>query len=361
MDPVTAMAIAQGAYGIYRGIKAQRGLDELSKQRRARYMDAAGPIQENIRLARTQMQQGMSPIAEARSRQAFAGTQATAARQAQELSGGQMGSAISRLGALQNYRLGSDIAYQDQLARERGQQALMGQNLQISSLQQRDIQQDIRERMMQEQAYGQARQQAIADVFGAGMGAAQSKMARDEREKDRELYRSLMGGGARQNPMGDTPASTSPGTSLPTSSNSSVLGKFFADQQREKLGVDQLGLPKQPARQSSSYMYEPLGAPAGTKFMGFMTPANRFNLPPSMGGTNLAAGMQFAPPASSSVASPSVPGYENLGSGSYMYEPLGAPAGTQFMGFPSTLNRFNLPPSMGGTNLGAGMQFKNFR
>ena len=85
MDPVTAMAIAQGAYGVYRGIKAQQGLNDLAGQRRARYMDAAGPIQENIQMARQQMRQGISPIAESRARQAFAGSQATQFRQAQEL------------------------------------------------------------------------------------------------------------------------------------------------------------------------------------------------------------------------------------------------------------------------------------
>lgn len=359
MDPVTAMAIAQGAYGVYRGIKAQQGLNELSGQRRARYMDAAGPIQENIQMARQQMRQGISPIAESRGRQAFAGSQATQFRQAQELGGGQMGSAMSRLGALQNYRLGSDIAYQDQMARERAQQTLMGQNLQLSGLQQRDIRQDISERLAQEQGYGLARQQAIADVFGAGMGAAQGAMARSEREKDRELYRNMMGLGktaapGTNNVPGST-AATTPSTTTPSRSGS-VLGQLFTQQQRDKLGVDQFGLRKEAERQPTSYMYEPLGAPKGTQFMGFMTPANIQNLPPSMGGTSLEAGMQFNPPVQQAPA-PQAPITRNISQDAYMYRPLGAPQGTEFMGVNTPVNISNLPPSMGGTNLAMGMQF----
>jgi hypothetical protein len=329
MDPVTAMAIAQGAYGVYRGIKAQQGLNDLAGQRRARYMDAAGPIQENIQMARQQMRQGISPIAESRARQAFAGSQATQFRQAQELGGGQMGNAMSRLGGLQNYRLGSDIAYQDQMARERAQQTLMGQNLQLSGLQQRDIRQDISERLAQEQGYGLARQQAIADVFGAGMGAAQGAMARSEREKDRELYRNMMGLGKTTTPGTDnvpgTTASTTPPATTPSRSGS-VLGQLFTQQQRDKLGVDQFGLRKQAERQPSSYRYEPLGAPKGTQFMGFMTPASMQNLPPSMGGSNLAMGMQFPVPAQPQMfdqpaALGSIPqmNYGDFGSGSDYY------------------------------------------
>lgn len=354
MDPVTAMAIAQGAYGVYRGIKAQQGLNELSGQRRARYMDAAGPIQENIQMARQQMRQGISPVTESRARQAFAGSQATQFRQAQELGGGQMGSAMSRLGALQNYRLGSDIAYQDELARGRAQQTLMGQNLQLSGLQQRDIRQDISERLAQEQGYGLARQQAIADVFGAGMGAAQGAMARSEREKDRELYRNIMGLGKTTTPGSNQAATTTPSTTPPAtppattpSRSGSILGQLAAPERQK----------------STSYMYKPLGAPLGMQFMGFMTPANMQDLapnmqdlPPSMGGTNLEAGMRFAPPAQQAVA-PQVPITRSVSQDAYMYTPLGAPKGTQFMGFNSPASILNLPPSMGGTNLAMGMRF----
>jgi hypothetical protein len=343
MDPVTAMAIAQGAYGVYRGIKAQQGLNDLAGQRRARYMDAAGPIQENIEMARQQMRQGLSPIVESRARQAFAGSQATQFRQAQELGGGQMGNAISRLGGLQNYRLGSDIAYQDQMAKNRAQQTLMGQNLQLSGLQQRDIRQDISERVAQEQGYGLAKQQSIADVFGAGMGAAQGAMARSEREKDRELYRNMMGLGKTTTPGTDnvpgTTASTTPPATTPSRSGS-ILGQLAAPERQK----------------SSSYMYKPLGAPLGTQFMGFMTPANKQNLPPSMGGTSLEAGMQFAPAAQQPVAT-QAPMTRSISQDAYMYAPLGAPQGTEFMGFNTPPSILNLPPSMGGTNLAMGMQF----
>jgi hypothetical protein len=290
MDPITLMAIAEGGYNIYRGIKAQQGINEISKQRQARYMDAASPIQQNIAMARRQYNQGLSPLAEARAREAFGSSQAKTYRQATEFSGGQMSSALGRMGAMQNYRFGSDIAMQDQMARERAQQMIMGQNLQVSGLQQRDVAQDISDRQRTLQNYGLARQQAIQGIFSAGTGAAMAYMNRNEAEKDRELMRELYdrGGGG-----GGTPS------------------------------------PNNLVGEPGSFSFSsPIGPKEG--------PPNLMNLPPSMGGTNLKAG--FMPQASTPpnlMGLPPEMGGTSLKAG-FMQQPSTPP------------NLMNLPPTMGG-------------
>ena len=52
-------SLVQAGYGAYRGIKAQKGLDALAKQRKARFMDAAAPIQQNRQFGLQQMKQGL--------------------------------------------------------------------------------------------------------------------------------------------------------------------------------------------------------------------------------------------------------------------------------------------------------------
>jgi hypothetical protein len=288
IDPVTAMALAQGAYGVYRGIKAQQGLNALNKQRVPKYMDAAGPLQENIRMARTQMQQGMSPAAKAVANQAFASSQAGTYRQAQELSGGQMSSAIGRLGALQNFRYGSQMGLQDQMARERAQQTLMGQNLQLSALEQKDIAQGIADNRMLQQQYGAARQQAIADVFGAGMGAVQTKLAMSEADKNRQFYMDMLG---NKNPTTTTDGSQN--------NYSSVFSP----------GTFPYSAPIGPKEGPPNLMNLPPSMGGTNLKAGFIpkssgTP-NPMNLPPSMGGTNLQAGFnRFSTPSFLSQYSP---------------------------------------------------------
>jgi len=295
MDPVTAMAIAEGGYNIYRGIRAQQGINEISKQRQARYMDAASPIQQNIAMARRQYNQGLSPLAEARAREAFGSSQAKTYRQATEFSGGQMSSALGRMGALQNYRFGSDIAMQDQMARERGQQMLMGQNLQLSGLQQRDVAQDISDRQRTLQNYGLARQQAIQGVFSAASGAVMADMARDERAKDRAMLASLYGGAKTPSGDGNVPSP-----------------------------INLVGEP------GSFRFSSPIGPKEG--------PPNLMNLPPSMGGTNLKAGFMPQPSTPPNLMNlPPSMGGTSLNAG--------------FMPQPSTPpNLMNLPRSMGGTS-----------
>ena len=186
-------ALVQAGYGAYRGIKAQKGLDALAKQRKARFMDAAAPIQQNRQFGLQQMKQGIAPATRAIAEQTTAAQNAGQYRQATDMGGGAMGSVIGRIGALNTSQLGLGLAQQSQAARERGMGMAMSANQQLSSLQQRDISNDIEQRLRQEQAYGQAKQQGFQDVLGAVSGFGSAAMQMSEAEKERQMYRDIYG------------------------------------------------------------------------------------------------------------------------------------------------------------------------
>lgn len=204
-------ALVQAGYGAYRGIKAQKGLDALAKQRKARFMDAAAPIQQNRQFGLQQMQQGIAPSTRAIAQQTAATQAAAQYRQATDIGGGGMGSAIGRIGALNTSQLGLGLAQQNQAARERGMGMAMSANQQLSSLQQRDISNDIEQRLRQEQAYGQAKQQGFQDVLGAVSGFGSAAMQMSEAEKERQMYRDIYGSETEAPTIGGSPSSnTSP-------------------------------------------------------------------------------------------------------------------------------------------------------
>lgn len=196
MSPLVVPAIAsalQAGYGIYRGIKSDKALKELQKQRMARYMDAAGPLQQNLAMAQRQAQMGLSPQARALATGTAAAQTASQYRAATDLAGGQLGSAIGRIGAFNTNQLGLSLGAQSQAARERGMGQMMNINAQLSALQQRDVAQDINYRIMLEQNYGQAKQQAISDVMGAVTGFGMAAMSSANAAQDRQLYRDMYG------------------------------------------------------------------------------------------------------------------------------------------------------------------------
>lgn len=179
MDPLVLPAITgvlDLGYNIFRGIQSDKALKALQKQRMPRYMDAAGPLQQNLGMATRQFQQGLSPQAEALARGTSANQMAGVFRAATDLGGGQLGSAIGRLGAFNTNQLGLQLGVQDQMARERGMQQMMGVNQQLASLQQRDIAQDIGIRLEKERGYGLAKQQAIMGGLNAISNFGQAAM-----------------------------------------------------------------------------------------------------------------------------------------------------------------------------------------
>lgn len=193
MDPMTIATLAQAGYGLYRGIKAQQGLRALQKQRMPSLMESMGPLQENRRLYEQQFRQGLTPATRNLAQQQFAGTMAGQQRAAMDLSGGQMSSALSRLGAANTGQFALGLGAQNEAAQRAGMAGMVNTNQAISGLQRADAAQRLQQRLQMEQAYGQAMQQGFQDVLGAAGGFAKSRMAQLEADKQRQLWKDLYG------------------------------------------------------------------------------------------------------------------------------------------------------------------------
>jgi hypothetical protein len=191
MGPLVIPAITAGVqagFGIYRGIQADRALRELQKQRMPEIMDAADPLRQNIAMAQRQYTQGLAPQSRDLAVGTMASQMAAQRRAATDLAGGQMSTAIGRIGAFNTNQFGLNLGAQNQMARERGMQQLMSANTQFSGLQQMDLREKIRQRLLQEQGYGLAKQQAMQDVVGAVGGFGMAALNNSQFNKMMSLY-----------------------------------------------------------------------------------------------------------------------------------------------------------------------------
>lgn len=214
---MTMMLISAGVQagtGAYRNIKAQRGLNMLERQRLPSYMDAAGPLQQNYTMAARQARMGLSPEAAALARSTAASQSAGQFRAASELSGGQLGSALGRIGAMNTTQLGLQMGVQDQMARERGTQQMMGINRELSGLQQRDIGVGLQRRSEAERGYGQAIQDSRREMIGAASGLATGYLGYQNAEANRQLTRDMYGIGGSGNGGGGAANVVTPSTFL---------------------------------------------------------------------------------------------------------------------------------------------------
>lgn len=160
-------ALAQVGFGIYQGINAKRLQQKFDAQEKATFAQSLGPLNENRSMFQRQMQQGLSPQARALATQTAAGQQASQFRQINDISGGQMGSALGRLGALNTNQLGLNLALQDQQARERAMQGIASVNREVSQVQRMDIQRKQRMEDMAMQQIAGLRQDALQNISGA--------------------------------------------------------------------------------------------------------------------------------------------------------------------------------------------------
>ena len=193
MDPLTMLLISAGiqaASAAYRGIKAQKGLKELQKQKIARYSDAAAPIQENKAMYQDMAKFGMGPASTTLAKNQFAaGQKALSAAPA----GGQLRTQIGRLASANAGGFANQLAAQNEAIRRQGMAGVAQANLGLSSLQQRDVATDIQRRMQQEQAYGQAMQDARREALGAVTGVATGYLGYQNAEANRQMYRDVNG------------------------------------------------------------------------------------------------------------------------------------------------------------------------
>lgn len=229
---MTMMLISAGVQagtGAYRNIKAQRGLNMLERQRLPSYMDAAGPLQQNYTMAARQARMGLSPEAAALARSTAASQSAGQFRAASELSGGQLGTALGRIGAMNTTQLGLQMGVQDQMARERGTQQMMGINRELSGLQQRDIGVGLQRRSEAERGYGQAIQDSRREMIGAASGLATGYLGYQNAEAERQLTRDMYGiGKTATQPGGGAANVVTPSTFLTQAPGTFPTGRVGA-------------------------------------------------------------------------------------------------------------------------------------
>jgi len=166
----------QAGYGIYQAANSASLLSKLSKQKKARYVDAAAPIEQNKAIGEQMAKTGLDATTRAVAQQTQASQAAGQYRQFTDMSGGQLSSALGRIGAFNTSQLGQQLGTMNQAAIERGRNIQMMANQQISGLQRADVQQDISYRERVESNLGMAKQQGTMNVLGAVGGYAQSQM-----------------------------------------------------------------------------------------------------------------------------------------------------------------------------------------
>lgn len=273
----------QAGTSAYRNIKAQRGLNELEKQRLPSYMDAAGPLQQNYTMAARQARMGLSPEASALARSTAASQSAGQFRAASELSGGQLGTALGRIGAMNTTQLGLQMGVQDQMARERGVQQMMGINRELSGLEQRDIGVGLQRRSEAERGYGQAIQDSRREMIGAASGLATGYLGFKNAEANRQMTRDIYGlDGTTGGGAGGVGGAVTPNNFLTQSPGTFPTGRVGPQTFNDYLaaGVPQgttqtynTSLSPDFGRNENPLMQTPFRAPNPNALNQFLTPA----------------------------------------------------------------------------------------
>jgi hypothetical protein len=194
--PLAIAAIAQGAYGLYRGLKADSALADLEKKRQARFMDAAAPIQENKQYGQLGYKFGLTPGSKALAENQFASQQRGLLSSPV---GAQMRQNIGRVAGASTADFGLRMAGMNEQASQRGLNTIMGANQQLSGLQRADVSQDISDLQAQQKGYGLASQQGKMDVLGAIGGWAMGNLGKNI---------SLFGGNGATAPTGAATSAT---------------------------------------------------------------------------------------------------------------------------------------------------------
>lgn len=169
-------ALAQVGLGIYQMQNQKRLREQFDKQQKAMFSDSLSPIQENKSMYERQERRGLNPEAVALARGTAAGQMASQFRSATDLAGGQLGSALGRIGAMNVNQLGLSLGAQDQQARERARVGIASANREISQVERMDIQRKQRMEDMTMQQIAGLRQDAMQNIGGA-LGAIPSGLS----------------------------------------------------------------------------------------------------------------------------------------------------------------------------------------
>lgn len=152
--------------------KSKLELAGLKKEKMPSVLEAAGPLRENIDIARQQYERGIGQQSIDLARQQNALDVRKSQRYFQDISGGQMSSAASRLGAMGTAQTGLGLASMNIAARQRGMSALISGNQQMAGLMREDAANRRQYRMALEQQLGYARSEGRGNIVNAVQGAA---------------------------------------------------------------------------------------------------------------------------------------------------------------------------------------------
>ncbi len=161
------LAIAElGLGAIQTGVSLAR-LKKLRDEEMASYNDNLAPLQQNVNMFQNEFNHGLPQAYVAQAYGANAAQNASAYRRIQDVSGGQLGNAFSRIAAMDRIRLGLSLAS----ASADYRRSIMGQlseaNRSITNQKNLQTGQDLRYRMMQEQALGGALKSGTENLAGA--------------------------------------------------------------------------------------------------------------------------------------------------------------------------------------------------
>ena len=187
IDPATIMLVSglsNMASSAYRNYQANEGLDELAKQRRPRFMDAANPFEENKQMYGQMAKFGMGPASLNIARNNFAaGQNALTAAPAN----GQLRTQIGRMASANAGGFANSLAAQNEGFRRSALGGVAQANTQISGLQQRDVGTDLNRMDKTEAALGQAAQDSRRELMSGLTSLATGAKAYENLKYQRAL------------------------------------------------------------------------------------------------------------------------------------------------------------------------------
>lgn len=140
-------------------------LNKLRNQPLPRY--DFSPTQANVSMYRQRLAQGLPPAEIAAMQQAQAGQNAGGYRQATELAGGQLSSAIGRIGQLQNINLATRMGQMQAQERRAAQSGLAASQSALQGQMNMQTQYEMQRRAQEEQALGGAMKAGLQGIGNA--------------------------------------------------------------------------------------------------------------------------------------------------------------------------------------------------
>ena len=150
------VAVGQAALGAYQTATALNRLNKLNKQPWDQFSNNMAPLQQNVSMWQDRVNTGLPQSYINQAYNTNAQQTASAYRNIQDSSGGQMGTSFARIAALDRVRLGQNLAAMSDQARREAMGQLAGARSAVASQMNLQTQANRNLRMMQEQALGGA-------------------------------------------------------------------------------------------------------------------------------------------------------------------------------------------------------------